>query len=223
MKQKGHDEFIDWTLHSLLWLKKRWKGVLEVIGLVAVVFVVVVGATYYWEYRSSAAAEAYYETTKLAANSEPRKVALEKVVDDYLGTLAGKRALMDLGDLYLNQKNYELAAEKFQLLAGKSRNHAMLFVAAMYKLADTQAASGDKDTAVETYLKVAADPHNILSMDSRLKAANILEADGKYEKAAGIYRQIIDEATEKDTFAKDKSEERLLWLIVNGRVQEQHS
>ncbi|MBT3182186.1 MAG: tetratricopeptide repeat protein [Deltaproteobacteria bacterium] len=223
MKQKAHDEFVDWTLHTLIWIKKRWKSALEIVGLAVLVFVVVVGATHYWDWRSNTAAEAYYKTSLLKEDSDLRVKALEGVADDYLGTLAGKRALMDLGNIYLKKENYDLAAKKFQLLAGKSRNHPMLFVAAMYKLAETQAASGDAAAAVETYLKVAADPNNLISMNSRFKAAKTLEGVGEYEKAAGIYRQIIDEATEKDFFAKDKSEERLLWLMVRGHVQQQHS
>jgi len=223
VKQKAHDDFVDWTLHALIWIRKRWKTALEVVALAALVFAVVVGATHYWDWRSNAASEAYYKASLLKEDSDNRVKALEGVVDDYLGTLAGKRALMDLGDISLKNGKYDVAIEKFQLLAGKSRNHPMLFVAAMYKLAETQAASGDGAAAVETYLKVAADPHNLISMDSRLKAARTLEKAGEYERAAGIYRQIIDEATEKDLFAKDKSEERLIWLIVNGHVQKQHS
>jgi tetratricopeptide (TPR) repeat protein len=217
-KRKAQDDFVNWTLHAVLWVKQHWKSALELVALGVVVFIVVVGATHYWVWRSNAAAEKFYRTTLLPVSSDEQVNALKEVVDDYLGTAAGKQALMGLGEIYLKRSDYALAKEQFRILAGKSRNHPMLFVAAMYKLAEAELMSGDSEAAAEAYLKVAADPHNLLSMDSRFKAAGVYEGERNYEEASKVYRQIIDEATEADLDIKDKSEERLIWLKAEGRI-----
>lgn len=95
----------------------------------------------------------------------------------------------------------------------------MLYIAAMHRLAEAQLALGDANAAAETYLKAAADPHNLVSQDSRLRAAECLERAKEFEQAARLYRQVIDEAGEDDMQVKNKSEERLLWLISNRSVE----
>lgn len=219
-KKKPHDDFVDWTLHALLWIKKRWKTAAEVVGLAALLFIVVVGAQYYWEWRSTSAAEALYAANSLEANSDGQVNALYKLVDKYSRTPAGRQGMMELGNIYLKRGEYDSAIEQFQMLAGKSRNHPMLYIAAIHKMAEATQFKGDYEAAAETYLKAAADPHNILSQQSRLRAAACLEKAGDYEQAANLYKQIIDESEESDVIPKTRSEERLIWLVANGRVQE---
>jgi len=215
-KSKPHDDFVNWTVHVVLWLKKHWKSAVEIVVVAGVLFAVVIGASGYWKWRSNKAADALYAAQQMASHSEDQMKALESVVDSYLGTAAGKQALMQLGEIYIEKGRFEDAIEGFRKLAGKSRNNPMLFVAAMYRAADAELASGDPAGAAEIYLKVAADPSNIMSADSRYRAALILENSGNLDEALKLYRQVVDEAEEYDAEAKAKSEERLIWLALKG-------
>lgn len=191
---------------------------MEIVCLAVVVFAVVVGATHYWRWRSTSASEGLYAAMRLKEGSDEQLAVLTELVDDYSRTPAGRQAMMKLGDIYLKRGDYELAEEKFRSLAGKSRNLPMLYIAALHRLAYAELVSGDPNAAADTYLKAAADPHNLLSAESRLRAAACLERAGEYDRAAKLYRQVLDEAGDEDLMAKDKSEERLLWLIVNRHV-----
>lgn len=215
-KSKPDDEFRNWTVHALLWIKSNWKGALELTGFAVIIFAIVFGATSYWHSRSDSAAMDLYAASRTSKDATQMESSLLEVVDDYGRTPAGKQAMMMLGDMYLSKGDFPKAMEQFKILAGKSRNHPMLYIAALHKLAETELASGDANAAAGTYLKAAADPSNIVSGDSRLRAAACFEHAGNFVEAEKLYKQVIDE--EADPLIKEKSEERLLWLIANHRV-----
>ena len=180
---------------------------------------VVIGATSYWRHRSEGAAEALYAAQRMAAGSPEQPSRMEEVASDYSRTPAGREAMMALGGMYLERKQYDKALAEFKKLAGRSRNHPMLLVAAMHRMAEAQMAMGDAKAAAETYLKAASDPANITGPESRLLAAGAFEKALDYERAAALYRQVIEDAREEDRQARMSAEERLLWMIVEKKIQ----
>ena len=192
---------------------------MEFIVVAVVAFGVLFGARQYWRHQSKAAATSLYEAINLEKGSDEQISGLARTVKKWPRTASGKRAMMMLGDMYLDKGEHDKADGLFRMLVGRSRNHPMIKIAALHKLAETQLAMGDADLAAETYLKAAADPHNLLSLDSRIRAAASLERAGKFNKAAMLYRQVIDEAGDDDRYVKEKSEERLLWLMADGRIE----
>ncbi len=220
-RQKKHagDEFRDWTLHALLWLKHNWKGALELAGVAILAIIVLFGARAYWRYTSESAAEKLYAAAQLEVQSAERQAELAELVERWPRTAAGKQAMMLLGDEYLQAQEYGKAQELFRELAGRSRNHPMLMIAALHRLAEAQIAAGDPGAAAETFMKAAADPHNRIALQSRLQAAACEELADNRDQAAALYRQIIDEAGEGDAAVKAESEERLLWLAAHGHLE----
>lgn len=182
------------------------------------ILAVVVGASTYWKHRSFTAAEKLYRTSLLAEGSDEQVKSLDDVARSYARTSAGQQAMLKLSDIYLGKKEYDKAEEILKTLAGRSRNHSIVMVAALHKLGEVQFAKGDFAQSAETYLKAASDPHNLVAGLSRLNAARSLEHAGDNEKAAALYRQIASEAGENDRAIKDASEGRLLWLITNNRI-----
>lgn len=218
-KDKTHDEFKDWTMHVLFFIKDNWKTALEFLALAAVAFGVIVGASSYWQKRSYTAAVGLYDA-KLKQTDSPEQVEqLVKIAEDYPRTSAGKQAMMMLGDIALKNNDAEKAKSYFQSVAGRSRNMPLLLIAALHRLAEADLAAGNPGAAAETYLKAAADPHNLVSARSRYLAAGAFEKAGKYKDAADIYKQIVDEAGDEDVMLKQKSEERLIWLNATGRAE----
>ena len=218
-KQKPHDEFVDWTMHALIWIKQNWQTAVEIVIVAGVALGIWMGASAYWQYRSNAAAQGLYAAGKLEAGSDAQLKKLEDVVSRYARTPAGQSAMMQLGDLYLSKKEFDKAIEEFRRLSGKSRHHPILMIAALHKLAQAFEAKGDLKMAAETYLKAAANPGNLVSLVSRFHAADCLEKDGNANEASALYRQIISEAKDDDRAVREASEERLIWLIANNRIE----
>lgn len=217
-KKKPHDDFVDWTMHVLIWVRRHWTTVLEVAALGIVVFAVVVGAGAYSRHRSGAAATKLYEFDKSGAAGEERLAALGDIADDYSRTFAGKSAMMEEGDMLLAKGEYDEAMERFRALADGSRNAPAIRIAALHRLANAELAAGKPADAAKTYRKAAADPHNEISLQSELLAAACLERAHDYAGAAELYRRIIDDAGENDAAMTAMSEERLLWLIAQGHI-----
>jgi predicted negative regulator of RcsB-dependent stress response len=218
-KKKSNDEFRDWTIHALIWMRKNWKGVAEFTGALIVVISVLFIARGYWQHHSTQAGEELFQASSMEAGSSEQIEKLSEVVEGWPRTASGKRAMMMLGGIYLQQKNYDKAQEMFTMLAGRTRSFAMLEIAALHRLAETQLASGDAEGAANTYIKAAADPHNLVSLDSRIRAAACLEKAENFEKAAVLYKQVVTDAGETDQNLKDESEERLIWLMADGKIK----
>lgn len=191
----------------------------ELIVVAIVAIGVLFGARQYWRHQSTAAALSLYEAIQLERGSDEQIADLNQVVKKWPRTASGKRAMMIVGEIYQDRGEHDKAVELFRMLASRSRNNPMVKTAALHKLAETQLAMGDASLAAETYLKAAADPHNLLALDSRIRAAASLEGAGEFDKAAILYSQIIDEAGDDDRYVKEQSEERLLWLMANGRIE----
>lgn len=214
-KRKQRDEFVDFSMHALIWLKGNWEWVAEVFIFGAIAFAIVLGAGAYWRHRSMNAAEAFYAAERMEAGSEAQIAKLGEIVESYPRAPAGQEAMMMLGNLYFDKKEYDKADDLFRQLVGRSRNHAIMQIAALHRLAESELAGGDPKGAAETYLKAAADPHNIIGPASRFRAAACFEMAGDSAKAEQLYRQVIGDAKEEDRLLRDKSEERLIWIIAN--------
>ncbi|MFH0800216.1 MAG: hypothetical protein V2A66_08580 [Pseudomonadota bacterium] len=218
-KQKPHDEFKDWTINVLIWIKENWRTSIELLAVAAVALAVMVGANTYWTHRSEKAAEMLYSASLLKAGSDEQMKALGEVAEGYSRAPAGQQAMMQLGGIYLDSKNYDKAMGEFRMLAARSRSKAVLNVAAQHMIAATELAKGDWTAAAESYLKAAADPHNLIALESRYRAAACLERSGDAARAVQLYRQVIADAKEEDRAVRDLSEERLIWLIASHKVQ----
>ena len=199
----------------LLWLKRNWKSAFEVVGLAIVILVVVIGARGYWSARANASAKMFYSANRIKDDAG-RIAALVKLSEKYSGLPYGKMAMMELGDAYMKKASYAKAEDEFNKLASKSRNHPILYVASLHKLASAYLAAGDSVAAAGAYLKAAAEPHNLLASKSRFRAAQCFELAGKYDDAKRLYKQIMNDG--KDFSMKQMSEERLLWLMSGDQV-----
>lgn len=217
-KERPHDDFMDWTVHVLVWMRKHWTTAVEVVALAVLVFAVIIGADYYSRHKASSAAEKIYELNASEVAGADRLGRLSEMADDYSRTFAGKRALMEEGDLLLKEGKDEEAMERFRALADGSRNLPALRIAALHRLANAQLIDGKPAEAAKIYRKAAADPHNEIALQSELLAAACLERAKDYKGAEDLYRRIIEDAGENDAMVRDLSEERLIWLIARGYI-----
>lgn len=218
-KQKSHDEFRDWTYRALLWIKHNWITTVELAGVAVAAFAIVIAANAFWQHRSRSAAEGFYSATLLERGSEAQVEKLQELAEDYSRTPAGRQAMMALGGIYLEHQETDKAIEDFRRLAGRSRNQPALLIAALHRMAEAMLAKGDAQGAAEVYLKAASDPANLIGPESRLRAAAAFEEAGDPDRAAALYRQVIQDAGETDRAVQNRAEERLLWLIAEHKVE----
>lgn len=204
----------------MIWIKENWRTAIELVAVALVAFAIMMGASAYWDHRTHAAADALYAAMRLTTDSPEQIARLEEIASGYSRTPAGQRAMMQLGDYYLNQKDYDRASARFKSLSGRAKSRPILLIAALHKLADVELARGDPKSASELYLKAASDPHNKLGSISRFRAAASLERAGEFDVAAGLYRQIMSDSEGKpdDRAVRDLSEERLIWLKTSGQI-----
>lgn len=219
-KGRPHDEFVDWTMHVIVWLGKHWTTVVEVAAVAIVVFAVIIGADYYSTHKAQAAADKVFELERSGAGEEQRLSELNEIADDYSRTFAGKNALMEEGDLLLKKGEYGEAMERFVALADSSRNLPALRIAALHRLANAQLMDKKPAEAAKTYRKAAADPHNEIALISELLAAACLERAKDFDGASKLYKRIIGDADENDAAVSDVSEERLIWLTAKGYISD---
>lgn len=192
---------------------------LELGGVAAAAVAVVIVANAFWQHRSQAAAEAFYAAMRLEKGSEVQLQKLSELAGDYSRTPAGRQAMMALGGISLERKEADRAIEEFRRLAGRSRNQPALMIAALHRMAEAMLAKGDAQGAAEVYLKAASDPSNLIGPESRLRAAAAFEQAGDAGRAAALYRQVIQDAGEADRAARNRAEERLLWLIAGHKIE----
>lgn len=217
-KEKRHDEFIDWSMHVMIWVKEHWAGVLELVAFAGIAVAVVIGASAYGKSRAEKAAMALYQAQKLASGSEERATALKGVVEDFPRSFAGKSALMEIGEGQIAKGDSAAAIESLRTLADRSRSQPLFRIAALHRMASAQAAKGEWLLAAETFRKAAADPGNVLALTSELLAGICLERAGDAAAAVQLYQRIIKDAGENDRAVRDASEERLLWLTATGHT-----
>ena len=219
-KNKPTDEFKDSTMRVFEWLRDNWQTSVEVLAVILVAVSVIAGASVYWNHRSETAAEKLYLVLMVDAGSENQINQLAEIIDGYSRTPSGQQAMLKLGDIYLDKNEFDKASEVFKKLTGRSRNRPLFMIAALHKLARAELKEGKFALAAETYLKAASDPHNLISIDSRFRAAAAYEQANDLEKAEGLYNQIVKEAKDSDGSIRDLSEERLIWLALNKKITE---
>lgn len=217
-KKKPHDDFVDWTMHVMMWVRKHWTIILEVGALAVVVFAVVIGADAYSRHKADTASVKLFELDKSGTKGDERMKDLAALADDYARTFAGKSAMMEEGEMLLAKGETAKALERFRALADGSRNAPAIRIAALHRMANAELVAGNPKDAAKIYRKAAADPSNQIALQSELLAAACLERAGDYTGAAELYRRIIDDAGENDAAVTAMSEERLLWLIAKGSI-----
>lgn len=97
-----------------------------------------------------------------------------------------EKAYYNLGDLYLRDKNYDLAIMHFQKAVEKKPRFAMGYRGMGYAYAEM----GKQDLALEHFKKaIENDPRDVPSL---FELARLNEQAGKTEEALGFYRRVVE-------------------------------
>ncbi len=214
------DEFINWSVRSYQWMQSHWKTVLEVVGLIVFIFIVSVGANSYSEWKQNKAAKIFFDINQVDYSDDEKIAQLNTFLKNYAQTFAGRQALMTLGNLYFKLEKYDDAAKSFTRLADAAHNQPILYIASLHRQAESLIKQTQYKKAADTYLIAAASPHNQIALNSRYLAATCYERDGAFKDAHKLYEKIISNASDDDQDIKNKSEDRILWLMAHNKLSD---
>lgn len=147
-------------------------------------------------------AQKYFEQDSLdkALNGDPNNPGFLDIIDDYSMTKAANLSKYYAGIIYLKQGKYEDAITYLKKYSSEDE-----FVGPMATggIADAYMELGQKENALENYLKASEQQNNDLTTPLyQMRAAFVYEELGKYDKAVELYEKIQKEHT-KSTEARD--------------------
>jgi len=148
------------------------------------------------------AAQKYFEQDSLnkALNGDGKSLGFLDIIDEYSMTKASNLAKYYTGIIYLKQGKYQDAITYLDKFSSDDE-----FVGPMAKggIADAYMELGQKEKALDYYLKAAGEKDNDLTTPLYLmRAAFVYEDMGKFDKAVELYEKIQKEHT-KSTEARD--------------------
>jgi len=138
-------------------------------------------------------AQKYFEQDSLnkALNGDGNYEGFLAIIDDYSMTKASNLAKYYAGIIYLKQGKYQEAIDYLKKFKGRDELVAPM---ATGGIADAYMELGQKDKALEYYLKAAGQRENDLTTPLYLmRAAWVSEDLGKYDKAVELYEKIKKE------------------------------
>jgi predicted negative regulator of RcsB-dependent stress response len=158
----------------------NWRLIVYPILVLAVV---VLGgfALYYYYLNQQEQAE---QSAATALSSAKTPVDIEKIADQYSGTVQASVGLMRAADLSFTAKDYAGAMKDYQRVIDSKESPPELRDSAQLGLASAQEASGKADDAIQTYLAVAH------------KGNHSPFAPVAYHQVAAIYASRQDKANE---------------------------
>lgn len=138
-------------------------------------------------------AERYFDmdSTDKAMNGDGEHPGLIEIVEDYGSTPTGNTAKYMLGICYFQKGQYEESIEMLEDFDSKSM---MLAPIANAIIGDAHMELGEKEDAIEYYLKAANMNRNDFSTPINLMKAGMAYIDlGKFKEAVGVFEQIRTE------------------------------
>ena len=178
----------------------------HMVMMVTIIVLVVVGVVGFSIYRSYSARQHENGATALALALEKpataRTEALQKVVKEFGSTGSGTWARINLANLAMENKNYAKAATLYGTVNGELTSKNPLYSLSLYGLAQAREADKKYDAAVDAYAKLKEQAgYKTIGYEGM---ARVYEAQGKKEKALGIYGQYLAELGDTPANAQEK-------------------
>ena len=173
---------------------KHKRTVVSIVIVVFSITFIYLGMSYYQSRYQEKAADLLQRDPKAVLAQYPRSDA---------AVLAGVK----LGEAALKNSQWDDAIFYYKLLSEKKSIPAIVRVGASQNLALAYLNKGEKEIALQTLLKIEADPENIQQDYTKLLEAHVWEAKGDEAKAQTLYQQISEGAVSNEI--KEEAKARL--------------
>jgi FimV-like protein len=196
---KQPDELESGTEQIMEFIKENPERAAAYVGAVLVAVGLVFGGFKFVQYRKNSILAREGEAVSLyqEARTDRTKISeavqkLEKLYEDYPGTVSGQLALYDAANLYYVEGNVQKAMEKFRLLSEKHADNATLKPLVLRDLAYAYEQTGNYQAAIDNFLKVMSDGSGLPKAQGKMDLARVYEEMGDKAKAQAAYREVVD-------------------------------
>ncbi len=218
------DEFITFSQRAIAWAKANIKLIVIVSLAVVVIVGAVVGVRTYLQRRAVAATEQLGpllgEWYQLSASTDSKRLKplagrLERFCASYGSTPAGMQGRMVWGAVLVRLGEYSKAVKVLEELADEPSLPKELKPLVLYELGVALEGKGEPGRAAQVYARAAEAGGPYLGRPWLLDQARALEAAGKKQEAADIYRRLA-KAPERELAWEAKRHLALMGIDPEG-------
>ena len=200
---KKPDEFITFSSRIITWCQDNVRIVVGVLASV-VVLILITGAVFLFKARRETEARGLYEEALSlyqvessgnagAANYSMATAKLEEVRQRYRSTTVATNALMDLGNIYFQEGDYQKAIICYTDFLQRTDVSHPLYDQALESLGETYEAKGSWQEALEVYQRLASEGASVYQAQAQLYLGRVYEAMGDKQKAMTHYDNYLNE------------------------------
>jgi tetratricopeptide (TPR) repeat protein len=200
---KKPDEFITFTSKILNWCRENIRIVMAAAGGI-VVAVLLAGGVFVFQANREAKARALYdsalafypvESSGKTAEAQYAKVAaqLEELKQSFGSTTVVTSALIDLGNVYFQQGEYDKAISCYLDFLQRTDQKNPFHDQVLVSLGETQEAKGAWQPALEVYQRLVSEGTAVYQAQAQLYLGRVYEAMGDQKNAMTHYDNYLKE------------------------------
>jgi tetratricopeptide (TPR) repeat protein len=199
-KLKEPDEFISTTARMITWTMENLK--LLLIGIIIGALVVL--SLILWRIRARnrevEALDVFYRASEMLISAEdPSSKGYQEAIDeleriqrDYSHTAVVQLAQLQLGQGFLNSKQYDKAVETYRKFLDSDPREGLYRLLALQNLAYAYEGQGDYQKALDSFQSLVAKGESFLQPWGYLNVSRCYEKLGKREEALKTYRIFLE-------------------------------
>jgi tetratricopeptide (TPR) repeat protein len=201
---KKPDEFITFSSRIIAWCQENIRIVVRVLAGVAVLILIASAVFLFKTSRETKARGLYEEALSLyqvepsgnsgAVDYSMATAKLEEVKQRYHSTTVATNALIDLGNIYFQEGDYEKAISCYTDFLQRTDLSHPLYDQALESLGQTYEAKGSWQEAVEVYQRLASEGGPVYQAQAQLYLGRVYEAVGDKQKAMTHYDNYLNES-----------------------------
>lgn len=201
---KKPDEFLTFSSRIIAWCQDNIRIVIGVLASVAVLLLITSAVFLFKAKRETKARALYEEALSLyqvespgnagAANYSMATAKLEEVKQRYRSTRVANYVLIDLGNIYFQEGDYEKAISCYTDFLQRTDVSDPLHDQALESLGETYEAKGSWQEAVEVYQRLGSEGAPAYQTQAQLYLGRVYEAIGDKQKAMTHYDNYLSES-----------------------------
>jgi tetratricopeptide (TPR) repeat protein len=201
---KKRDEFITFSSRTMAWCQDNVRIVVGVLVSVAVLILIASGVFLFKVRQETKARDLYKEALSLyqvessgnagAANYSMVTAKLEEVKQRYHSTQVATSAIMDLGNIYFQEGDYQKASICYTDFLQRTDVSHPLYDQALESLGETYEANGSWKQALEVYQRLASEGAPVYQAQAQLYLGRVYEAIGDKQKAMAHYDNYLNDS-----------------------------
>jgi tetratricopeptide (TPR) repeat protein len=201
---KKPDEFLTFSSRIIAWCQDNIRIVIGVLASVAVLLLITSAVFLFKANRETKARALYEEALSLyqvespgnagAANYSMATAKLEEVKQRYRSTRVANYVLIDLGNIYFQEGDYEKAISCYTDFLQRTDVSDPLHDQALESLGETYEAKKSWQEALEVYQRLGSEGAPVYQAQVQLYLGRVYEAIGDKQKAMTHYDNYLSES-----------------------------